>query len=73
MFSGSPFNVKVSNEVNPNKVRCYGPGLDKTKGVPSDTPATFTVNTAEAGEAPLEVSYIDSTGIGESLFIHLPT
>ncbi|XP_063405540.1 filamin-A-like isoform X12 [Mytilus trossulus] len=59
---GSPFNVKVKNDVNPNKVRCYGPGLDKTKGVRTGAPATFTVNTAEAGEAPLEVSYIDATG-----------
>ncbi|XP_076078656.1 filamin-A-like isoform X12 [Mytilus galloprovincialis] len=59
---GSPFNVKVKNDVYPNKVRCYGPGLDKTKGVRTGAPATFTVNTAEAGEAPLEVSYIDATG-----------
>ncbi|XP_052093723.1 filamin-C-like isoform X17 [Mytilus californianus] len=59
---GSPFNVKVKNDVNPNKVRCYGPGLDKTKGVRTGAPATFTVNTAEAGEAPLEVSYVDATG-----------
>lgn len=61
-MTGSPFNVKVKNDVNPNKVRCYGPGLDKTKGVRTGAPATFTVNTAEAGEAPLEVSYIDATG-----------
>ncbi|XP_069142482.1 filamin-A-like isoform X9 [Argopecten irradians] len=58
---GSPFNVSIKNPVNPAKVQCYGPGLD-SKGVREGSPATFTVDTTEAGEAPLEVTYTDSQG-----------
>lgn len=44
-----------------SKVKCFGPGLD-TKGITAGAPATFTVDTSEAGEAPLEVTYTDQTG-----------
>ncbi|KAL3851735.1 hypothetical protein ACJMK2_015452 [Sinanodonta woodiana] len=58
---GSPFKVGIKNPVNPAKVQCYGPGLD-TKGVKAGKPATFTVDTLEAGEAPLTVTYTDQNG-----------
>lgn len=60
-LSGSPFRVDIKNPVNPAKVKCYGPGLDSAQ-VKAGLPATFTVDTTEAGEAPLEVTYTDSTG-----------
>ncbi|KAL5013398.1 hypothetical protein ScPMuIL_007668 [Solemya velum] len=55
---GSPFHVPIKAPINPEKVKCYGPGLDP-KGVREKAPATFTVDTKEAGEAPLEVTYTD--------------
>ncbi|XP_012939324.2 filamin-A-like [Aplysia californica] len=58
---GSPFRVGIKNPVNPAKVKCYGPGLD-SREVKAGMPATFTVDTTEAGEAPLEVTFTDSTG-----------
>ena len=59
--AGSPFGVHISDEVNPNKVKAYGPGLDP-KGVRSGQPAQFTVDATEAGEAPLEVTTTDQLG-----------
>ena len=58
---GSPFHVGIKNPVNPEKVQCYGPGLD-SRQVKAGKPATFTVDTTEAGEAPLDVKFTDSTG-----------
>lgn len=58
---GSPFHVGIKQPVNPAKVQCYGPGLD-SKQVQAGRPATFMVDTTEAGEAPLDVTYTDSTG-----------
>lgn len=58
---GSPFRVDIKNPVNPAKVKCYGPGLDSAN-VKAGMPATFTVDTTEAGEAPLSATYTDSTG-----------
>jgi len=58
--AGSPFHVGIKQPLNPAKVRCYGPGLDSTK-VKAGKPATFTVDTTEAGEAPIDVSFTDST------------
>lgn len=59
--TGSPFNVGVQNEVNPKKVKCYGPGLEPSE-VKAFAPATFTVDATEAGEAPLDVKVTDSMG-----------
>ncbi|XP_053377764.1 filamin-A-like isoform X5 [Mercenaria mercenaria] len=60
-ITGSPFHVGITDVVNPNKVRCYGPGLD-TKEVPAGKPATFTVDATDAGQAPLDVTYTDQLG-----------
>ena len=58
---GSPFHVGIKNPVNPAKVKCYGPGLD-SREVKAEAPATFTVDTTEAGEAPVEVMFTDDKG-----------
>lgn len=58
---GSPFTARIVDEVNPNNVRCFGPGLDP-KGVRAGQPAPFTVDASDAGEAPLEVVVTDQAG-----------
>ncbi|XP_052680465.1 filamin-C-like isoform X8 [Crassostrea angulata] len=57
----SPFRVGVKNPVDAKKVKCYGPGVEPM-GVKTGAPATFTVDTTEAGEAPLEVTCTDQRG-----------
>ena len=61
LFIGSPFKVRIQNPVDASKVKCYGPGLD-TKGVKAGEPATFTVDTSEVGEAPIEATTTDQAG-----------
>ncbi len=60
-LAGSPFKVGLQDEVNPQKGRCYGPGLDP-KGVRTNQPATFTIDASDAGEAPLEATVTDPAG-----------
>lgn len=60
-ISDSPFRVGVKNPVDAKKVKCYGPGIEPM-GVKTGAPATFTVDTTEAGEAPLEVTCTDQRG-----------
>lgn len=60
-FPGSPFHVGIAPTVNASKVKCYGPGLD-SREVVAGKPATFIVDTTETAEAPLDVSFTDSTG-----------
>nr|XP_022299044.1 filamin-A-like isoform X13 [Crassostrea virginica] len=57
----SPFRVGMKNPVDAKKVKCYGPGIEPM-GVKTGAPATFTVDTTEAGEAPLEVTCTDQRG-----------
>lgn len=59
--TGSTFRVGVVDEVNPNKVQCYGAGIDP-KGVRSGQPATFTVDASQAGEAPVECNVTNPRG-----------
>jgi hypothetical protein len=51
---GSPFKVKATRPVDASKVKCFGPGVDKAPLFES-APTHFTVDTAEAGDAPLDV------------------
>lgn len=51
----------MKNPVDAKKVKCYGPGIEPM-GVKTGAPATFTVDTTEAGEAPLEVTCTDQRG-----------
>lgn len=60
-LSDSPFRVGMKNPVDAKKVKCYGPGIEPM-GVKTGAPATFTVDTTEAGEAPLEVTCTDQRG-----------
>jgi filamin len=55
---GSPFHVHITDEVNPQRVTCYGPGIEP-KGVRKGQPALFTVDATQAGIAPLEVITTD--------------
>ncbi|XP_039626735.1 filamin-B isoform X2 [Polypterus senegalus] len=53
----SPFMVQIqpaSNKYNPEKVRAFGPGLEKL-GCIVHTPAKFTVDAKNAGKAPLKI------------------
>ena len=60
--------MHITDQVNPQRVHCYGPGIDP-KGVRKGQPALFTVDATQAGIAPLEV--ITSDHRGESkLFQH---
>ena len=44
------------------QVKCYGPGVDKAATLYSKTLQEFTVDTTEAGEAPLDVMVTPPTG-----------
>lgn len=56
VFVGSPFNIPIRDRIDPNKVRCYGPGLEPN-GARAGVPATFTVDASQAGEAPIAVRW----------------
>ncbi|KAL5109779.1 Filamin-A [Taenia crassiceps] len=58
---GSPFNIPIRDRIDPNKVRCYGPGLEPS-GARAGVPATFTVDASQAGEAPIAVTHINRSG-----------
>ena len=58
---GSPFKVAITDEIRPEKVRCFGPGIEP-EGVRKGNPAKFTVDTTGAGQAPLDVNVTDKTG-----------
>jgi len=53
--------VHITDQVNPQRVHCYGPGIDP-KGVRKGQPALFTVDATQAGIAPLEVMTTDHRG-----------
>ena len=56
----SPFQLNVFPKFDPNKVRVEGPGVHH--GIPASLPASFIVDTKEAGEAPLDINIKDSEG-----------
>uniref|UniRef100_A0A3P8RUE7 Filamin C n=1 Tax=Amphiprion percula TaxID=161767 RepID=A0A3P8RUE7_AMPPE len=60
---GSPFRVPVRDPVDPSKVKCSGPGLGT--GVRAHVPQTFTVDSTQAGQAPLDVKLYGPTGTVE--------
>ena len=60
--AGSPFHVHITDEVNAQRVHCYGPGID-AKGVRKGQPALFTVDATQAGVAPLDVITTDQRGM----------
>lgn len=58
--SGSPFHVPVRDTIDPSKVKCSGPGLGP--GVRAHHPQTFTVDSRQAGQAPLDVKLYGPSG-----------
>uniref|UniRef100_A0A8C3HS50 Filamin A n=1 Tax=Chrysemys picta bellii TaxID=8478 RepID=A0A8C3HS50_CHRPI len=61
---GSPFQVPVHDVVDSSKVLCSGPGL--TPGVVrASVPQTFSVDTSQAGVAPLQVKVQGPKGVVE--------
>uniref|UniRef100_A0A3B4ZYR4 Filamin-C-like n=1 Tax=Stegastes partitus TaxID=144197 RepID=A0A3B4ZYR4_9TELE len=62
---GSPFRVPVKDPVDPSKVKCSGPGLGT--GVRAHVPQTFTVDSTQAGQAPLDVKLYGPTGKNKQL------
>ncbi|CAL8084394.1 unnamed protein product [Calicophoron daubneyi] len=55
---GSPFHVPIHDKVDPSRVRCYGSGLEP-RGARVQQPATFIVDTTQAGDAPIQVATVD--------------
>ena len=59
---GSPYMACIlpRTDYSPDKVKCYGPGIDEVVTPKQET--HFTVDATEAGEAPLDVSIMDDYG-----------
>lgn len=55
IFPFSPVTTKVLPQVEPEKVRIDGPGVEKT-GVKASLPVEFTVDTRDAGDADLAIA-----------------
>ncbi|XP_078597435.1 filamin-C-like isoform X42 [Branchiostoma floridae x Branchiostoma japonicum] len=58
----SPFRVHVAEGSYPNKVRVYGPGVEKT-GLKSGKPTQFTVDCTEAGSGDVSIGIKCSPGV----------
>ncbi len=56
----SPFQINVLPKFEPNKVKVEGPGI--RHGISASLPASFIVDTREAGEANLEINIKDPEG-----------
>ncbi|KAJ7994428.1 hypothetical protein DPEC_G00249170 [Dallia pectoralis] len=50
----SPFRVNIGKGSHPNKVKVYGPGVERT-GLKANEPTHFTVDCTEAGEGDVSV------------------
>ena len=59
---GSPYMAQIlpQTDFDPDKVKAFGPGLEN--GVNPKESTHFTIDTTEAGEAPLEVAIVDDLG-----------
>lgn len=59
---GSPFMswVEPKGNFDPNKVKAYGPGIDREIPLTINKPTEFTIDCTNAGEAPIKVFVIDS-------------
>lgn len=59
---GSPYiaNILPQTDYYPERVKCKGPGLEKN-GVVAGKTVDFQVDTRQAGDAPLDVTVIDSS------------
>lgn len=60
-LEGSPFHVEIVDEIDPSRVRCYGPGVE-SKGVRKGQPGSFTIDASLAGPGTPEVTATDHRG-----------
>ncbi|KAL7862783.1 hypothetical protein SRHO_G00117670 [Serrasalmus rhombeus] len=58
----SPFRVLVGEGCHPDKVKVYGPGVEKT-GLKSSEPTYFTVDCSEAGQGDISIGIKCAAGI----------
>ncbi|XP_041746793.2 filamin-C-like [Coregonus clupeaformis] len=58
----SPFRVIVGEGCHPDKVKVYGPGVEKT-GLKANEPTYFTVDCAEAGQGDISIGIKCSPGV----------
>jgi filamin len=59
-IENNPFHINVLPKFEPQKVRVEGPGIHH--GIAASLPATFSVDTKEAGEANLDINIKDPEG-----------
>ncbi|XP_044531588.1 filamin-B-like [Gracilinanus agilis] len=64
---GSPFRIPVKDVIDPSKVKIAGPGLGM--GVRAKVPQSFTVDSSQAGLAPLEVLVLGPRGLVEPVTV----
>uniref|UniRef100_A0A6Q2WZT7 Calponin-homology (CH) domain-containing protein n=1 Tax=Esox lucius TaxID=8010 RepID=A0A6Q2WZT7_ESOLU len=58
----SPFRVIVGEGCHPDKVKVYGPGVEKT-GLKANEPTYFTVDCAEAGQGDISIGIKCAPGV----------
>ncbi|XP_070493670.1 filamin-A isoform X2 [Chironomus tepperi] len=56
----------IRQRTNPNRVRCYGPGIEPS-GPIVGAPANFTVETFSAGKGTVEVTVLNPNGLPEQV------
>ncbi|KAI3382075.1 hypothetical protein SNEBB_000636, partial [Seison nebaliae] len=54
-----PKPLQSSGRFDPSRIRCYGPGIEPNTPIVTQ-PAQFTVDTRDAGDAPLSVTCLDN-------------
>ncbi|KAM9705439.1 LOW QUALITY PROTEIN: filamin-C-like [Menidia menidia] len=58
----SPFRVMIGEGSHPEKVKVYGPGVEKT-GLKANEPTYFTVDCSEAGQGDVSIGIKCSPGV----------
>ncbi|XP_031754945.1 filamin-C isoform X2 [Xenopus tropicalis] len=58
----SPYRVSVGEGSHPNKVKVYGPGVEKT-GLKANEPTYFTVDCSEAGQGDVSIGIKCAPGV----------
>ncbi|XP_075285684.1 LOW QUALITY PROTEIN: filamin-C [Opisthocomus hoazin] len=58
----SPFRVNVGEGSHPNRVKVYGPGVEKT-GLKANEPTYFTVDCSEAGQGDVSIGIKCAPGV----------
>nr|XP_061813370.1 filamin-C-like isoform X2 [Nerophis lumbriciformis] len=58
----SPFRVQVGEGCHPDRVKVYGPGVEKT-GLKANEPTYFTVDCSEAGQGDISIGIKCAPGV----------